>query len=123
LSQVCLHLAQWLTFPIDGFPRPPLPIRALLWTMKVTVGRPKLNKYLADKAFPAGKPTMPETVAKPGGDPVDAVAKLRAAVRKFQAHAGDVYPSPLFGTMTKDECTRLQLVHCAHHLSFLVPKR
>jgi hypothetical protein len=24
--------------------------------------------------------------------------------------------------MTKDEATQLQLAHCAHHLSFLVPR-
>jgi len=122
LAQCCLHLTQWLTFPIEGFPKPPLPIRMMLWMMKVTIGRPKLNKYLAEKAFPTGKPTIPETVYQTGGDPKEAVAKLNAAVRKFQAHKGDVHPSPLFGSMTKDECTRLQLVHCAHHLSFLVPK-
>jgi hypothetical protein len=28
----------------------------------------------------------------------------------------------LFGTMTKDQALRLQLVHGNHHLSFLVPK-
>jgi hypothetical protein len=120
LAQVCGHVANWMTYPVEGFPRPPAPIRAMLWLMKKAVGRGKFEKYLAE-GMPAGKPTMPESVPPPGGDPAAAVARLKQAVEKFKA-AGGVHPSPLFGPMTKDEATRLQLIHAAHHLSFLVPK-
>jgi len=121
LAQVCSHLADWLRFPIEGFPRPPLPIRMLLWTLRNTVGKAKFRQYLAE-GMPAGKPTMPQTVAQPGGDPTAAVTKLKQAVAKFKAYTGEIHPSPLFGAMNKDEAMRLQLVHCALHLSFLVPK-
>jgi hypothetical protein len=80
-----------------------------------------LNKILAE-GFSAGGRTMPETVPPPGGDPAATVAKLRAVVEKWKTHTGDVYPSPLFGAMTKDVALQLQLKHAAHHLSFLVPK-
>jgi hypothetical protein len=123
LAQCCSHLAKWMRFPIDGFPKPPLPIRALLWVLRHTVGRAKFREFVETGRMPAGKPTLRETVAPPGGDPAAAVAKLREAVARFQAHAGPVYPSPLFGAMTKDEATRVQLVHAAHHLSFLVPRQ
>jgi hypothetical protein len=43
-------------------------------------------------------------------------------VERLKAHTGAIIPSPFFGPMSKDECVGLQLVHCAHHLSFLVPK-
>jgi len=120
LAQVCGHVANWMTYPVEGFPKSPAPIRAMLWLLKKTVGRAKFEKYLAE-GMPAGKPTMPESVPTAGGDHAAAVAKLKQAVEKFKAADG-VYPSPLFGPMTKDEATRLQLVHAAHHLSFLVPK-
>jgi hypothetical protein len=122
LAQCCKHLSEWMRFPIDGFPKPPLPIRFLLWTMSKTVGPKKLKQYLADGSFPAGKPTAPQTVPSPGGDAREAVEGLRKSVERMQAHAGPIVPSPFFGPMDKDTCVRLQLVHAAHHLSFLVPK-
>jgi hypothetical protein len=65
---------------------------------------------------------MPQTVPPPGGDPREAIAKLRASVERLKGHAGPIVASPVFGPMTKDEAVRMQLVHCAHHLSFLIPK-
>ena len=122
LAQVCGHLAEWLRFPVEGFPKAPAPIRAVFWVLRKTVGRKKLLTYITTGSFPAGKPTMPETVPPPGGDPRAAVEKLRTSVNRLKAHTGPIVPSPLFGPMTKEEAVRMQLVHCAHHLSFLVPK-
>ena len=122
LAQVCGHLAEWLRFPVEGFPKAPAPIRAVFWVLRKTVGRKKLLTYITTGSFPAGKPTMPETVPPPGGDPREAIGKLTASVERLKEYAGTIVPSPLFGPMTKDEAVRMQLVHCAHHLSFLVPK-
>jgi hypothetical protein len=121
LAQVCLHLADWLRFPIDGFPKPPLPIGMMLWALRKTIGKKMYRKYMVE-GMPAGKPTMPQTVHRTGLDPTIAVGKLREAVEQFKGFDGTLHPSPLFGSLTKDEATRLQLAHCAHHLSFLVPK-
>jgi hypothetical protein len=122
LAQVCTHLTEWMRFPMDGFPRPPLPVRMALWMMRVTIGKAALRKTLDSGTMRAGGPTMPVTVSGPGGDATAAVAKLKETAARFQAHTGPIHPSPLFGAMDKDTATRLQLVHCAHHLSFLVPK-
>jgi hypothetical protein len=121
LGQVCLHLADWMRFPIGGFPKPPVPIRLMLWTLRNTIGKKMFQQYLA-KGMPAGKPTMPQTVHQPGTDAVKAIKKLKETGERFKNFTGVVHPSPLFGAMSKDEATRLQLVHCAHHLSFLIPK-
>jgi hypothetical protein len=123
LAQVCNHLADWMGFPIDGFPNPPAPIRAVLWVVKKTVGRKKLLGYLKEKSFPAGKPTMPQTVHPAGGDVRAAVERLRQSVGRLKTYTGPIVPSPLFGPMTKDEAVGMQLVHAAHHLSFLIPKQ
>ncbi|MCI0703968.1 MAG: DUF1569 domain-containing protein [Planctomycetia bacterium] len=121
LAQVCSHLAEWMRFPIDGFPKVPLVLRPVFWLMRVTVGKKMRTKILTD-GFDAGGRTMPQTVFQPGGDATAAVAKLKEVAERFKAHTGPIVPSPLFGPMTKDEALQLQLKHCAHHLSFLVPK-
>lgn len=123
LAQVAGHLADWMRFPVEGFPRAPAPIRAVFWVLRKTFGRRKLLTYIETRSLPAGKPTMPETVPPPGGDRRTAVEKLRQSVERLKGHAGPIVPSPLFGDMTKDEAVAMQLVHAAHHLSFLVPKR
>ena len=121
LAQVCNHLAEWMRFPVEGFPKLPLFLRPVFWLFRKTVGKAKRRKYTAE-GMPSGKPTMPQTVSLPGGDAAAAVAKLKETAERFKAHAGPVYPSPLFGPMTKDEALQLQLKHCEHHLSFLVPR-
>lgn len=122
LAQVCGHLADWLTYPVAGFPRAPLPIRVMLRLVRATLGRKMFEKYLRE-GMPAGKPTMPQSVHPAGGDPAAAIARLREATRAFRAHPGEYLPSPLFGRLNRDDATRLQLAHAAHHLSFLIPKR
>jgi hypothetical protein len=121
LAQVCSHLAEWMRFPVEGFPKMPLVLRPVFWLVRATVGKKMRVKIMAEGFSPGGR-TMPQTVAQPGGDPAAAVAKLKDAAERFKAHAGEIHPSPLFGAMTKDEALQLQLRHCAHHLSFLVPK-
>lgn len=121
LSQTCLHLADWMQFPLDGFPRQPAPIRGLLWLLRHTIGRRQFQRILATGRMPAGGPTMPETVHVSGGEDAAAVERLRHAITRFDAHSGPLHPSPLFGPMDHDQARRLQLIHCAHHLSFLRP--
>ncbi|QDU24005.1 DUF1569 domain-containing protein [Urbifossiella limnaea] len=122
LAQCLDHLAAWLTYPVSGFPRMPLLLRPLFALVRATLGRGMLNKYLRE-GMPAGKPTMPQSVGQPGGDPAAALGRFKAAAERFEAHAGDYLPSPLFGPLTRDEALKVQLAHAAHHLSFLVPKR
>lgn len=121
LAQCLDHLAAWLTYPVSGFPKAPLPIRMMLAVVRRTLGRKMLAKYLRE-GMPSGKPTMPQSLSVPGGDPAAALGRFRAAAERFAAHGGDYLPSPLFGPLTRDEALQVQLAHCAHHLSFLVPK-
>jgi hypothetical protein len=122
LAQVCGHLAEWLRFPLDGFPRPPPPVRLLLWLLRHTVGPRILRRTLATRSMPAGWRTLRETVPLPGGNEAAAVERLRQVVGRFQAHAGPYHPSPLFGTLDRETWAEFQLIHCAHHLSFLTPR-
>ena len=121
LAQCANHLAFWMTCPIDGFGKGPVPVRMFLWIARNTFGPGKLKSVLAN-GFPPGGPTDPNSVKPTGGDAEEAVAKLTAAAARFAAYDGPIVPSPFFGPMDKDTALKLQLVHSAHHLSFLVPK-
>ena len=122
LAQCCGHLAEWMRFPVEGFPPPPAPIRLVLWVMKKTIAPSRLRQALESNSMAAGVPTLRETVPPPAGDEAAAEETLRKAVARFEAHAGPYRPSPMFGAVDRDTAKRLQLVHCAHHLSFLIPK-
>ena len=121
LGQVGGHLANWLSYPLDGFPKVPLLLKPVAWLMKVTSGKRMLRNILAN-GFKPGTMTVAQSVPSSTAGDADGVAKLTAAVERYLAHTGPVRPSPLFGAMTKETAERLQRVHCAHHLSFLVPK-
>ena len=121
LAQVCGHLNDWMRFPIDGYPRASAPIRALLWLMKVTMGRKQLQRILAD-GFSAKTPTMPQTVhAADAISDAAAVDQFLETINRFKDFDGPLAVSPVFGELTPDEAVQLQLRHCAHHLSFLTP--
>lgn len=47
LGQCCGHLANWLSYPMDGFPKAPPPIRLMLWLARHSIGPGKLKQYLA----------------------------------------------------------------------------
>jgi len=97
-------------------------IGLILWLMKVTIGRKQFQSIL-DEGFKANGPTMPATVpAADAQEDAAAVATLKSTVERFQQHDGELHPSMLFGTMTKEQGTQLQLRHIEHHLGFLVPE-
>ena len=122
LAQCCEHLNYWITFPMDGFPNPGPVMGTVLWLMKLTVGKSQLRSIL-ENGFKDGVPTMPATVANSEGtDDRESFKKLRASVQRFNDHNGAIFPSPLFGEMTKEVATRLQLRHFEHHLSFLMSR-
>jgi Protein of unknown function (DUF1569) len=122
LAQVCGHLAKWLSYPLDGFPKSGCFIGTMLWMMRITVGKGIKKKILTTGKFKEGGPTVPDSLVASGSDETAAVAKLKEMIERFKSHTGEIHPSPLFGKMSRDELTRLHLIHCAHHLSFLAPK-
>src|SRR5438046_2345960 len=82
LAQVCSHLAEWLRFPVDGFPKVPLVLQPMMWLMRATVGKKMRAKVLAE-GFGEGGRTMPQTVFTPGGDAPADVAKLKEVAERF----------------------------------------
>ncbi len=132
LSQNANHLADWMSFPIDGFPKSPWFIRVVLGMMRVTQGKALFRKFAQEQRMAIGQPTIPSTIYPATGcqapnDPIEAyeassVNRLLACIDRLTAYRGPLHPSPLFGPLNYDEVVALQLAHCAHHLSFLEPK-
>jgi hypothetical protein len=115
LGQVCNHLSGALVNSVEGFP-----VKAP-WVVRATIGRWKRKEFLAAQSMPEGI-RLPETLRpKPSLDDRAEAEALRAALRLFAAHTGPTADHPFFGPMTRDQWDRLHRVHCAHHLSFLLP--
>ena len=121
LTQCCGHLADWMTFPLEGFPKPPWPIRLLLIILKPVIGQRQLRKMLRSRVMPKGIPTSPETVYLSNREESEEIARLKRAIAKLQASDGPYHSSPLFGDMSREDLFQLQVIHAAHHLSFLTP--
>ena len=122
LAQTCAHLNDWMRFPMDGFPKPGMVGSLMMGILKRTMGRRMLQGILAN-GFKPGGPTMPQTVHDKGASTDEqAVEGLLKTLSRFTRFSEPFFPSPLFGEMDQETTRRLQLAHCAHHLSFLWPK-
>ena len=123
LGQSCGHLANWLYYQLDGFPPLPLWLRPVFFALRHTVATGMLRKVIRAGVMPAGSSTAPPSV--PPADLTDAagVTGYKLAAERWAAHAGPFVPSPLFGDQPRDDWQKLHMVHAAHHLSFLVPRR
>jgi hypothetical protein len=124
LKQTAEHLNDWLRFPMDGFPKAPLPMACLMFCLRVTMGPSMLRKIIATGKMKDGIPTAPDTVHDRSADAAAtaaAVAQLEQSIARFQTYTGPIHRSPVFGDMDKATAEGLQLAHFGHHLSWLSP--
>jgi hypothetical protein len=122
LGQTCGHLANWMRYPLDGYPVAPPPIRAIFWVMKKTVGPGMKRKILAE-GFKGGMMTAPESVPQPDElSDQQGVDQLQEVVDRVNAYDRELLPSPLFGEMDKPMHVTVTLLHAEHHLGYLEPK-
>jgi hypothetical protein len=122
LSQVCEHLADWMSYPMDGFPKMPIAVKLLLGTIRTFRGKALLRKFIEEQSMASGQPTVPESIHPETGDEAASVERLQSMIRRLEEHRGTIHPSPLFGALNRQELIALQMAHCNHHLCFLVPK-
>lgn len=116
LAQICQHLADSVNGSIDGFSLRRHRIKRFLFRKLLVVytlryGIPR--NYLVDPGI--------EPVADLDLD--EAVARLARAMERYRSHVGPLQAHPLFGKMPRDIWDRIHCIHCAHHLSFVLPTR
>jgi hypothetical protein len=117
LGQVCQHLALSLERTVEGW-RGSAP-----WLVRKTIG-PWIGAWiLSSGKMPEGSKFRPEWGLEPGSgldDRAEAEA-LRGALH-YYAGRSDPFPAhPVFGPLSRLKWDRLHCIHCAHHLSFLLP--
>lgn len=122
LGQASSHLAQWTTFPINGFPKSPFVIRLIFSTMNRLGVTRRLREKILNRGFQPGSPTKPSTVPSAKLPDREGVHQLKNAYMNARSHEGPLYPSPLFGEMTPEVYKRVSLLHAAHHLGFFQPE-
>ena len=122
LGQATNHVAQWMRFPMDGFPKPPLPIAIMLWVIKHTI-MPKMKQKIFAEGFKGGMATAPETVLEPDAvSDSQGVEELQKVVNRLSDFKGDLIPSPLFSKMDLETACKVALLHAEHHFGYLEPK-
>ena len=122
LAQACGHCANWLGYPMVGFPRPHPLMGIMMWMMKVSVGPGVVKKVIRERSMPSGNPTIKSTIPSNDDDDAAGVEKLAQTVEDFKHFEGDFIPSPLFGRLDRASLHALNTIHCQHHLSFFIPK-
>ena len=105
LGQCCGHLADWLTYPIDGFPKTPLLLRPVFWTLRNTIATRLMQKTLASGQMKPGIATIPASVHEPSVDDATQLARFRQAVERWKNYNGPLKPSPIFGRVDHETWT------------------
>jgi hypothetical protein len=114
LAQICRHLATVMRRVVDlPASTPQDPSR---W-----VGKDQKRQVFESGTLPEGLPGPQEVIPGETSGDRDEAEGLRQAIAYYQSSSGPVIPHRLFGPLSKAEWDRLQLIHCAHHLSFAIP--
>jgi Protein of unknown function (DUF1569) len=115
LAQTCHHLALSVAGSIDGFGV--RHHRVMRWLF----GRMALRKVFSLGVIDPGF-TITEDLNPPPDVPLaDAVDRLEREIDRYERFTGIPHFHPFFGHLTRDEWDRLHCIHCAHHLSLMMP--
>lgn len=117
LGQMAEHLYKVITFSLatDAPIKLPFIVRLLgRWIMK--------PKVLKSRRFPDGRTAPGPLAPKDNPDEARSVKRLRSAIDRIRTHEGNFPKHPILGNMSNEDWVQFQLIHAAHHLSFLVPK-
>jgi hypothetical protein len=113
LPQTCSHLTKAVHARMQPGPFPPD-------TDEQKARRPIADKTLATGKLPDGL-QAPEAFLPPANCSDAEIDALIAALQKLKAYREPISPHRLFGKLPDADARKLNLIHCAHHLSYLTP--
>lgn len=113
LPQACRHLDRIMSGSMKPGPHPDD-------TPEQTARKPMLDTMMATGQIPNGL-VAPDEMTPAADTPESAIDEFLTTLEQFAAFHGPLAPHRLFGTLPDDVRRRHQLIHCAHHLSYLVP--
>jgi hypothetical protein len=109
------HCAQSIDCSIDGYPKP------ASWIVRTLIGPLVLGRFLRqgfmrhDTSAPVPGVPPPE----PALDAATGLARLEAAIARFDAHQGPVAPHFAYGGVSKGAYEAVHAMHVANHLDAL----
>lgn len=115
LGQILNHVSGAMIGSVDGFPV------KVPWVLRTLIGPVIKRRLLSTGRMAEGIKLPKKVLPKPELDARAEAEALRAAIAGFSAHPGPFADHPLFGPMRRDEWDLLHRIHCAHHLSFVLP--
>src|SRR4051794_21925733 len=115
LGQICSHLSKTICYTVEGFPT------KAPWLVRKTVGPLIVRRILATGRFPEGIKLPKRSLPSPDADARAEAEALRAALRVLAYHSGPLADHPIAGPISRADWDRFNCIHCAHHLSFVLP--
>lgn len=116
LAQICTHLAGGINGSIDGLDLSRHRFKRFFFSRTIL-------RYTFRFGIPADYRVDPGIEPTSDPDPDEAVSDLARAIDRYLSHRGPLQAHPLFGRMRRDVWDRVHRVHCAHHLSFVIPEK
>lgn len=113
LAQVCDHLDKGIQARMKAGPFPPN-------TPEQDARKAMFATILATGQLPDGI-EAPDFMQPPATCDDASIDACIVRLREFATFNGPIAPHRLFGHLAQDEARRLNLIHCARHLSFLIP--
>lgn len=113
LPQVCWHLEVSVANRMKPGPYPAN-------TPEQEARRPVFEQVLASGRLPDGI-VAPEPMVPPPDCGDEAIEACIKQLERFKGYTGRIPPHRIFGDLPDDEARQLNLIHCAHHLGYLVP--
>src|SRR5262249_44277094 len=112
LAQACWHLDRTMQLAlVEYFPVP--------LTSEQRAMRPVLDHILETAEMPQAVAPAHVTPSMNVSD--SAIDDFLATLRRFFGYPGPYTPPRVFGFVNEDDMRKLTLIHCAHHLSHLLP--
>ncbi len=116
LGQVCDHLAIVARLSLDPGVKP------MPWIVRKLLARFFLRGALRKRTFSAGMRAPKKLLPGDSVPDAEGLCRWREVVDQLVNRPRETYFNPAFGRMSRDDFDQLQLIHAAHHLSFLVPR-
>jgi hypothetical protein len=114
LSQVCFHLNAVMLATMK-----PGPYQED--TPEQISRKPILDQMLSTRRNPGGIVAASDAIP-PSDVPDSSIDEFLETLRRFETYSRPFAPHRLYGCMNDSSRRRHQLIHCAHHLGYLVPR-
>ena len=113
LQQMCAHLDKAVQFRMQPGPFAPN-------TPEQDGRKAQVREILASGKLPAGI-VAPDPMLPPDHCGDESIDGFIATIEKYKRFPGPTAPHRIFGALAEPDARKLNLIHCAHHLSYLTP--